>query len=272
MQTKWNGYSYDYNIGNMIIDDNIIYNKAIYSYSNKLNDYQYQVFILYLITDDIIKDTNDFTLKMDNMVLMNGADITKENADNNGMYIISGSDNKRFIETDSKFDIKLSREKTLEDSKIYEDLDVSIDYRNMHKKIDKVIVGPTQTVIKLSTKITDVSLKALSSPYYITNHIETHVEYKVFNQEGSEINNFSREMKRTVQYSNGKTEEWGTGDIGTWKDFENATMYLEEYIVFETNDTTNKIIIEPSISERIPDKEKSFDEKTVKLDNLEIEL
>ena len=51
--------------------------------------------------------------------------------------------------------------------------------------------------------------------------------------------------KRTITYENGIKEEWAPGDIGTYKDFKNATMDITEYIIIEKKDNINGIKIVP---------------------------
>lgn len=195
---------YDNSIRNVIIDG-----KEYYEYgnstTNKLNDYQYQVFLMYFIPEDIIKDKLEYTISIDNFVITNGVDLSKmKKVEGKNFYFTNGGDNQKYIETGKKFDIKMSREKSLENSKIITDINSSITHKTMSKKIDKIIVGPTQTIVKISTEYKDLSLQALSSAFYIENHVSTISEYDIYDQNKNKIDYWTREVKRTVTYSNGK--------------------------------------------------------------------
>lgn len=263
---------YDNNIGHIIIDG-----KEYYEYgnstTNKLNDYQYQVFLMYFIPEEIINDKMEYTISIDNFVITNGVDLSKiKKVEGKSVYFTNGGDNQKYIETDKKFDIKMSREKSLENSKIITNINSAITHKAMSKKVDKITVGPTQTIIKLSTEYKNLSLEALSSAFFIENHVSTISEYDIFDQDGNKIDYWKGEVKRTVTYSDGQKEEWSPGDIGTWKNFYNAKMNLEEYIVFGTNPNINKIIIKTSVQERKKDVEKHWVEEMVELDNMEVEI
>lgn len=263
----------DYNGNREVIIDGTPYNGYGTTTTNKLNDYQYQIFLMYFMTDEMIKDKTEYTLSIDNIVLTNGIDISKTiPVEGKNAYFVTGGDNQKFVETDNKFDIKMERNKALENTKVISNIDASITHKKMTKKIDKVTVGPTQTIVKLSTEYKDVSLQSLSSAFYIENHISTIFEYGILDQTGKELSCWNRETKRVVTYSNGKKEEWSPGDIGNWKNFSNATMNLEEYIVFETDPSIEKILIKTSTEERRKDEEKHHVDEMVELDDMEIEL
>lgn len=63
-------------------------------------------------------------------------------------------------------------------------------------------------------------------------------------EQGNELSSCQYEVKRSITYQNGKTEEWATGDIGTYIDFYHATMNLTEYIIIEKKDNVESIRIE----------------------------
>ena len=109
----------------------------------------------------------------------------------------------------------------------------------MTKKIDEVKITPLQIIVKVTSTIDNVSMNSLSNirdKDYIG-----HIEYNVYDNNGEQLSDYSFEIKRQITYSNGKTEEWSTGDIGTYKDFENATMELTEYIIIEKNEDTESL-------------------------------
>ena len=161
-----------------------------------------------------------------------------------GMQIINTPNNARFINIGGNFEVNVSKEKTLQDTKIIKPENVEISYKNMNKKVEEVSITPLQIVAKVMTKIDNVSLNSLSNTQN-EDHINL-IDFKVYDSNNNELTSSSFETKRTITYENGKTEEWAPGDIGTYKDFKNATMNITEYIIIEKKDNMSGIKIVPS--------------------------
>ena len=69
--------------------------------------------------------------------------------------------------------------------------------------------------------------------------------YKVYDENGNELTSCSYETNRVITYADGSIEQWEVGDIGTYKDFKNATLNLTEYIIVEKKDETESLEIVP---------------------------
>ena len=183
--------------------------------------------------------------------------------DDKDMYIVNTHKNERSIEIEGEFTVELSKSNAVENTKIIVPNNSEVNYKNMTKKIDEVKITPLQIIVKVTSTIDNVSMNSLSNirdKDYIG-----HIEYNVYDNNGEQLSDYSFEIKRQITYSNGKSEEWSTGDIGTYKDFENATMELTEYIIIEKNEDTESLKIEPF--ERIDGKEEQTE-----LDEFNIDL
>lgn len=241
--TKANGNEVDFEC--LIIDGEESAYKGTMIQSNKLNDYQYQVFCMYFVPTEKLKNKTEFTLTLKNIYLKNGADTSNAQANKNGQVFISGGDNRRALKVDNEFEVKLSKEKISKDSKILKDLNLKSVLRDITKSVDEVIISPVQTVVKIDTVITNVSLEKFGSPFIPKKERIDILYYEILNQEGKEINSFIAETKRHIKYSNGKEEDWAIGQIDTYKSFDNATLTLKDYIVIPTDEKNEKLIIRP---------------------------
>lgn len=225
---------------NIIIDGEKIWARTLQTVT-KISDYEYKVYQLFLLKDDELKGKENFKISLNNIVLGNTGERKKTE---NGMQIVNTPNNARYINIGGSFEVNVSKEKTLQDTKIIKPENVEVNYKNMTKKVEEVSITPLQIVVKVTTKIDNVSLNSLAS-IQNKNYIGI-IDFKVYDNNNNELTSSSFETKRTITYENGKTEEWAPGDIGTYKDFKNATMQLTEYIIIEKKDNMNGIKIVPS--------------------------
>lgn len=222
---------------NIIIDGEKIWTKTIQTVT-KISDYEYKIYQLFLLKDDELNGKESFKITLNNIVLGN---IGEKKKTESGMQIVNTMNNARYINIGGSFEVNVSKEKTLQDTKVIKPENVEINYKNMTKKVEEVSITPLQIVAKVTTKIDNVSLQSLSS---IQNKDYIGMlDYKVYDNNNNELISSSFETKRMITYKDGKTEEWAPGDIGTYKDFNNATMDLTEYIIIEKKDNINGIKI-----------------------------
>src|SRR5699024_6980099 len=125
------------------------------------------------------------------------------------------------------FEVEVSKEKAIQNTKVITPENTSVSYKKMTQKVEEVKITPLQIIAKITTKIDDISQQSLSN----TRNEEYIglVDFNVYDNDNNELSSCQYEIKRTITYEDGKTEEWATGDIGTAKDFKGATMYLTEY-------------------------------------------
>ena len=129
-------------------------------------------------------------------------------------------------------------------------------YKNMTKTVESVSITPLQIILKISSKRENVSYASISSTAH-ENYIGL-MKYKAYDQNGIELGLKDYQIMQKITYSNGKSEEWGIGEIGTYKNFENAKMELIEYIIIEKKDGINSIGIVPSVSHPNKDGEEIY--------------
>ena len=196
----------------------------------QISEYEYKLYQMYFLTDKELGDKTEFTLTIKDWVIT-----TRER-----QY----RDFDTYLKIDGQFDIELSKEKALENSKkievscdevIYEDKDLT-------QKIESVVVTPLQTIVKVHSTYENVDDSQLTNASS-ENHIGFR-QYKVLSENGEEINSYKSETKRFITYADGKKEEWGSGQIdATRTSFENATLETIDYIFIENHENNSKIKI-----------------------------
>lgn len=224
---------------NVIIDGEKMWTKTTQTVT-KISDYEYKVYQLFLLTDDELEGKENFRISLNRVVLGNTGEKKKTES---GMQTINTANNARYINIGGEFEVEVSKEKALQNTNVIYPENAEVTYKKMTQKIEEVKVTPLQIIAKVSTTINDVSLQSLSSTWN-EDHIGL-IDFKVYDNNNQELSSCQYETKRVITYENGKTEEWATGDIGTFKDFENATMYLTEYIIIEKKEDVDSIKIVP---------------------------
>lgn len=251
------------NIGELKRDYNIIIDNEKYYVKNqqtvlKVSDYEYIVYQMYFLTDEVLQNKNTFTLTLELNEIANRGDEENYKGSAKGV-IVNTTHNKKSISIDGKFNVEVSKEKALENTKKIEPDNTIARYKNMSKNITEIKVTPLQVIVKLETKIENVSSSSLAGENdkdYIGR-----IDYNVSDDKGNELLKYSFESKRTITYSNGKVEEWSPGDIKTDKIFSGATMSFVEYIIIEKADDVKQINITPIV-----------DRDKVKLENFKFNL
>lgn len=237
------------NIGELKRDYNIIIDNEKYYVKNqqkvlKVSDYEYIVYQMYFLTDEVLQNKNTFTLTLELNEIANRGDEENYKGSAKGV-IVNTTHNKKSISIDGKFNVEVSKEKALENTKKIEPDNTIARYKNMSKNITEIKVTPLQIIVNLETKIENVSSSSLAGENdkdYIGR-----IDYNVSDDKGNELLKYSFESKRTITYSNGKVEEWSPGDIKTNKTFSGATMSLVEYIIIEKADDVKQINITPIV-------------------------
>lgn len=195
--------------------------------ATKISDYEYKIYQMYFLTDKELENKKDFTITLTDVVITSESDQTE-----NGEI---------YLPMNGKFEVHVSKEKSLENTQIIKPETEEIEHKNMTKKIEKIINTPLQTILKVSSLYEDVSLEKLSNTKR-NDYIDTII-YEAQNENGKRLSVCSYETKRLITYSNGTTEEWEQGDIGTSEKFNHAKMELTEYIIIEKNEGSSKIEI-----------------------------
>jgi len=177
--------------------------------------------------------------------------------------------NGRKIELNGEFNVEVSKNKAVENTKVINPNSGKSTYKHMTKEIEEIRITPLQIIAKITTHIDNVSLQSLSS-IMNKNHIGT-TDFNVYDNLGNKLGAHHFEVKRTITYANGKVEEWSPGDIGTFKSFYNAQMDLVEYLIIEKKDNVNNIKIVPTVQEKNY-VEGNYSNSVKELDVLEVEI
>lgn len=201
--------------------------------TTKISDYEYKVYQMYFLTDKELGTKQEFTITLGDIVIE--ASDTQIN------------EKQVYVPINGEFNIKVSKEKAVENTKIIEPECEEIKYKDMTKKVEKVMITPLQTIVKISTVYENLNLEKLTDTEN-ENHINI-IEYEASDEDGKNLSVFSYETKRTVTYADGRVEEWEQGDIGTSKEFDNGKMELTEYVIIEKKEDSPNIKIK--LKERI---------------------
>lgn len=219
---------------NILVDDKLCRVKKAQN-TTKISDYKYKVYQLYFLTEKELGNKTDFKLTLKNNKLKNIP---------NGVGVFPYNSLKS-IQLDGEINVNVSKKKSLENTKINKDINQKVEYKKMVQKIDRVTETPLQTIIKVTSTINDLSFYSLTHEQD-ENYIGIQ-NFKVYDNNGNEIESCTYETERKVTYENGKVEEWATGDIGTNIDFDNAKMELTQYIILEKKENINNLKIVPTV-------------------------
>lgn len=244
---------------NVIIDNEKFWTKTMQTVT-KISDYEYKVYQLFLLTDDELGNKENFKISLNNVVLANTGEKKKTES---GIQTVNTPNNERYINIGGNFEAEVSKEKAIQNTKVINPENASVSYKKMTKKVEEIKVTPLQIIAKITTKIDNMSQQNLSNNYIGL------IDFNVYDGNDEPLSSSQYEVKRSITYQDGKTEEWATGDIGTAKDFKGATMYLTEYVIIEKKENLDSIKIVPVERKVTPygEEEKNIlGEMNVKLD------
>ena len=233
---------------NIIIDGEKFYVPSTQSVT-KISDYEYKVYQLYFITDKELGDKKEFSISLTANSLGNIADTDsywKQNPDAS-IVITNRPNNARKIELNGEFNIEVSKNKAVENTKVIKPDNAQSTYKHMTKNVEEIRITPLQIIAKVTTHIDNVSLTSLSS-----NRNKDYIgitDFKVYDDLNNELMSHNFEVKRTITYANGEVEEWSPGDIGAYKSFYNAQMDLVEYLIMEKKEDMSSINIVTTVEE-----------------------
>lgn len=233
----------------------------------KINDNEYKIYHMFLLTEDDLKGKTNFNITLRNNIIANKAKMRDgETSKWKNMYLVNTPNNQRMIKIDGEFSVDVSKDKIMENSKIIDLENKKSNYKNVTQEIEQININPLQTIIKTKTTITGVDS---NKSYYFEDEIQNPlwVDFTIKNGDGEELTSQSFETKKILIKSNGNIEQWAPGDI-QGSVYKNGTFELTEYIIVEKCDT-DKIIITPSFP--MQRKSDHSDESHI-LESIEIDL
>ena len=206
---------------NIILNDNKIFARHnTTQIVNKISDYEYKVYQIYFLTDEKIGDQEEFEITIKDLAL--GTNYTKVDGGQKNILI------------PGEFKVKLSKNKTKNDTDIIYPNIEPIKYNNSSQFVQNIMKTPMITMVKISAEIKNVN------SYNIENYISP-LSYNVIDENGVQIPSQKIETKKQLIYSNGKVEDWPIEDIFNNRYFSNANLLLEEYIIIENGNNSIKI-------------------------------
>lgn len=259
---------------NLYIDDTPYYVTSMQKLE-KINKYEYKVYNFYLISDDILKNKNDFKITLKNNKIVNMANwkvrmLSEKGLEENTKNLSDnwfGNVNIKIMESESEtmkipsistidlpgeFEVNVSKNDILKDSKVIENPDIKSEFRNITQKVEKVVASPVQTVVQVKHSASQQSSNTFANRYSNPEieHLPITNRYKVYDSDERELSCLTLSNKNTLIYSDGTREDYDKHDIPN-KKYSNATWETVEYLLIE-NTTSEYIKIVPVETIRNP--------------------
>lgn len=260
---KGGTYNYDKFNPNMdwyasiYIDDKPYYVRN-WQKTEKVADNEYKIYTMYFLTDDELKNKDSFKITLKNNKLVNLVQwqyLSLDNNDNHDKNIEGWNSECQWfgtqirneelkekgvnIDLDGEYEVNVSKSELIKDSKVIENPNIKSEFRNITHSVEKVVVSPIQTVIKVKKTATQQSSNAYAGRY--TDHSIEHLpltrKYLIYDDKGNQISSFPVSNKNTLIYSNGTREDYDPHDIPN-KTYNNATWEKVQYILIENTDTS----------------------------------
>ena len=242
---KWNPNTDWY--ASIYIDDTPYYVRN-WQKVQKISDYEYKVFTMYSLTDDELQGKNEFKMTLKNNKLVNQVawkslgdnwlnDCQGFARDGNILDDTFGA-KKHIIDIPLDFEVNVSKDVVLNDSKVVENPKIKSEFRNITQTVEKVVDSPLQTIVKINHLATNQSSNAFAGRYIdpTIEHFPMTQEYKVYDANGKELSCFATSNKNTLIYENGTREDYDSHDLPN-KKYNNATWETIEYLLIENTDT-----------------------------------
>lgn len=214
----------------------------------KISDYEYKIYTMYTLTDDVLEGKEEFKITLKNNKLVNLVNWLSwaRSWRSECQWFASERDSEMMktptvtvIDLPGEFEVNVSKDSILKDSIVIENPNIKSEFRNITQTVEKVVVSPIQTIVKINHSATQQSSNAFGSIYYgrpDIEHLPLTREYKVYDANGKELSCFPTCNKNTLIYSNGVREDYDPHDIPN-KKYSNATWETIEYLLIENTDT-----------------------------------
>lgn len=225
--------------------DDVPYYITNWQKTEKISDYEYKIYTMYFISDEILNGKDNFKITLKNNKLVghinwnNGWTAHCQSFANDRDNIILMTPPISIIDLPGNFEVNVSKNDILKDSTVIDNPDIKSEFRNITQTVEKVVISPVQTIIKIKHSATEQSSKAFANRYPgkpQIEHLPVTREYKVYDANGNELNCLGNSNKRTLIYSDGTREDYDTHDLPN-KKFNNATWEEITYLLVENVDT-----------------------------------
>ena len=245
------------NMENSIIVDGNSYCAGKLQTLTQISDYEYKLYQMYFLTQDMTKGNDEITLTFCNNVMRNQGDTVK----NGGIANVPG--NYRIFELDGKINVKASKKRISENTEIIIPEFNESRYKDMTQKVEKIRITPLHIIVTVSIQIDNIDSKNVNN---MLNR-----EAKVFDENGIELTSYTSELNENFVYKGKEIDEDDVYDIKS-NATEKATMNISEIIIIERTENMNGLKIIPTISEQIWTKDSGNGTRQVELEALNIDL
>lgn len=245
------------NMENSIIVDGNSYCAGKLQTLTKISDYEYKLYQMYFLTQNMTKGNDEITLTFRNNVMRNQGDTGK----NGGIANVPG--NYRIFELDGKINVKASKKRISENTEIIIPEFNESRYKDMTQKVEKIRITPLHIIVTVSIQIDNIDSKNVNN---MLNR-----EAKVFDENGIELTSYTSELNENFVYKGKEIDEDDVYDIKS-NATEKATMNISEIIIIERTENMNGLKIIPTISEQIWTKDSGNGTRQVELEALNIDL
>ena len=245
------------NMENSIIVDGNSYCAGKLQPLTQISDYEYKLYQMYFLTQDMTKGNDEITLTFRNNVIRNQGDTGK----NGGIANVPG--NYRIFELDGKINVKASKKRISENTEIIIPEFNESRYKDMTQKVEKIRITPLHIIVTVSIQIDNIDSKNVNN---MLNR-----EAKVFDENGIELTSYTSELNENFVYKGKEIDEDDVYDIKS-NATEKATMNISEIIIIERTENMNGLKIIPTISEQIWTKDSGNGTRQVELEALNIDL
>lgn len=214
----------------------------------KVTDTEYLVYQIWFLSEDKLKNKTDFKITLNNIAVGLGEDC---------------------IPIEGQFEIEISKEKALKDTTIISGNEVSINYKDMTQRIEKVIISPLQNIVKISKVIENASTENLCN-LEDEDYVGT-IEYKVYDQNNNELLASVSDTANSMILENGEVVTAEPGELYLENDFENAILLETKYLAIEKNDNISNLRIEVFESNEYYKKSRKIGEFLIDLKNQKLQ-
>lgn len=245
------------NMENSIIVDGNSYCAGKLQTLTKISDYEYKLYQMYFLTQDMTKGNDEITLTFCNNVMRNQGDTGKTGG------IANAPGNYRTFDLDGKINVKVSKKRISENTEIIIPEFNESRYKDMTQKVEKIRITPLHIIATVSIQIDNIDSKNVNN---MLNR-----EAKVYNENGIELTSYTSELNENFVYKGKEIDEDDVYDIKS-NATEKATMNISEIIIIERTENMNGLKIIPIISEQIWTKDSGNGTRQVELEALNIDL
>lgn len=242
---------------NSIIVDGNSYCAGKLQTLTQISDYEYKLYQMYFLTQDMTKGNDEITLTFCNNVMRNQGDTGKTGG------IANAQGNYRTFDLDGKINVKVSKKRISENTEIIIPEFNESRYKDMTQKVEKIRITPLHIIATVSIQIDNIDSKNVNN---MLNR-----EAKVFDENGIELTSYTSELNENFVYKGKEIDEDDVYDIKS-NATEKATMNISEIIIIERTENMNGLKIIPTISEQIWTKDSGNGTRQVELEALNIDL